>query len=178
MVFADIEENRKPGIFLKTVRALKLRGKNYDYVLRTNLSSFIRLKVFVGIAKWFPRFGLYAGKRVTSRCGKKFATGSGFILSRDMVKKLVGSSRFVSGTEYADDVLVSILLKSRIVPMARLDLTKYLAPLTRSQLDRIVKTIKENGYYHIRIKNNSNREKIDLQIADHLTKRFYPQIQK
>jgi hypothetical protein len=170
----QVVESWMPGIFLKTIEAIKLMGDSYDYVYRTNLSSFLRIRALRRLVRDLPRRDLYAGKRVTSRGGSKFATGSGFLISRDVARRLVERSLDVSGNECPDDVLIGKLLADLpITPLRRFDLVRQTRLPSKGSLKEIVRKIKERDHYHIRIKNRRNRLRFDLMIVEYLVNRFY-----
>ena len=119
-----------PGILHKTVEALSyfLRERSsliippYNFVWRTNLSSvldFEGLRRYLGTISSTGFYGGYVGKTV----GEKdiwFASGAGFLMSRDVAEYLV-SNRDSLRWDLIDDVAIGALLEPRygIVPIER-----------------------------------------------------------
>lgn len=126
-LFVKTEENYTPGIINKTVlsmEALLPRLKDYDYVIRTNLSSFYvfpRLLVFLNTlpkqkcycgvplyipADWYPKFGHI-----------NFVSGAGIILSSDLAEMLAREKEeiFKFNMELADDVLIGWFFQKKMI---------------------------------------------------------------
>ena len=131
---------------LKTIKAFELlKDYEYDYIFRTNSSSYVDTQMLKDYLQDKPRTNFYSGI-IGNHHGIHFASGSGFIVSKNVVdlvllKKEYWEHRFI------DDVALGFLLRSlRINPV--------LAP----RFD--VETVNENtpmNHYHYRIKT-SNRE--------------------
>ena len=78
-----------PGLLHRTVSSIRaveqiLHGK-YDYIIRTNLSSFYFLPRALKFIDALPRTGAYSGSIVFNQ----FASGCGFTMSRDVALFLV-----------------------------------------------------------------------------------------
>ncbi len=188
-LYVKTEENYQPGITNKTVlslEALMPRMKEFDYVLRTNLSSFYvfpRLLEFVGslprqkcycgyqqhIPKgWLPEFGVI-----------NFISGAGILLSSDLAEMLVQHKQdfLQHSTELPDDVLFGYFFQNNHInslPAPRMDFpTKE---LWLQQKGNIPKTA-----FHFRAKNNYNKRAQEDAFADELfidqelLKMFYSQ---
>jgi hypothetical protein len=77
-------------VYEKTLRAFAYimpMLDRYDFVLRSNLSSFFLIDRYLSTAASWPRQGLYAGNIVRDS-GFTFASGSGFTLSSDLVRRV------------------------------------------------------------------------------------------
>jgi len=120
-----------PGILHKTVEALSFflgSGDEYDYVWRTNLSSVLD---FEGLERFLSSLnqpnGLYAGYIGKALFGDHnlkggglgerssptfFASGAGFLMSRDVAMYLV-SNRDSLRWDLIDDVAIGALLEPR-----------------------------------------------------------------
>jgi hypothetical protein len=69
-----------------------LENKNFDYILRTNSSTYIdrtRLARFVGS---IPKTGYYGGFTGISSRGVAYASGTGILMSRDVVEMALNSN--------------------------------------------------------------------------------------
>jgi hypothetical protein len=109
-----------PGILHKTVEALSFflgSGDPYDYVWRTNLSSVLD---FAGLERFLSSISLtkslYAGYiglgSLNNGSSTFFASGAGFLMSRDVAMYLV-SNRDYLRWDLIDDVAIGALLEPR-----------------------------------------------------------------
>jgi hypothetical protein len=120
-----------PGILHKTVEALSFflsSGDTYDYVWRTNLSSvldFEGLERFISSSKALDvgtnsldvgTNSLYAGYiglgSLNNGSSTFFASGAGFLMSRDVAMYLVENKEFLRW-DLIDDVAIGALLEPR-----------------------------------------------------------------
>ena len=116
-----------PGILHKTVEALSffLRDDEYDYVWRTNLSSVLD---FAGLERYLGTISsskcLYSGYiglgSLNNGSSSFFASGAGFLMSRDVAMYLVENKDFLRW-DLIDDVAIGALLEPKfgIVPLDR-----------------------------------------------------------
>lgn len=162
-------ESFKPGIFQKTILTLSNTKKEYDYYIRTNLSTFYifdYLSFFVRkIPTNIPSFGGYC----TNWGGIQ---GTGIVMNR-MAKDILvyEGKKFVNfeNSYIADDVLISNILKHNNVQQKCLDFM-FLWDFTKSNEEN-VKRIKEKYYPSIRLKT-TNSEKYH-EITKFLFDTFY-----
>ena len=114
-----------PGILHKTVEALSYflsTDTTYTHVWRTNLSSvldLVGLQQYVSISdKKMGFYGGYVGKAVNENIF--FASGAGFLLSRDVADYLVENKASLR-YDLIDDVAIGALLEPKfgIVPIDR-----------------------------------------------------------
>jgi hypothetical protein len=153
---------RRPLIGLKTLLAFQYILENYefDYVFRTNTSSFINGKALIELAKNSNRSHLYAGAKVEIFVSDSFATGSGYLISRDLLEK-ISNRPDLWPLGVADDVSLAISIKS--LPgekIERLDFPffhpKSLQELQCLDLNFI------RGLPHVRCKSESPKDTINL----------------
>ena len=113
-----------PGILHKTVEALSFFLSTYpsiEYVWRTNLSSVVdvdRLEKYLDTIPSTQFYGGYVGKAVNENIF--FASGAGFLMSRDVAEYLVANKASLR-YDLIDDVAIGALLEPRfgIVPIDR-----------------------------------------------------------
>jgi hypothetical protein len=108
-IFVKGQESIRPGILLKTQKAMNYINHKYEYdiVVRTNLSSFWNIPHLFELSSTFPET-LAGGMYMFS----SFISGTGIILSKSVCVKLVDSIH--EYTSHNDDVLISEYLKSFI----------------------------------------------------------------
>lgn len=118
----DVEEGLGQGVTRKTLSALAYYADDYDYIVRTNMSTvwlWPRLRAFLDSA---PRAGLVAGT-VDPNCGPHIC-GCCMIWSRDVVRHLVAEHwDELSASEEPDDVVLSAVCRrfAAIAQVPRLD---------------------------------------------------------
>ena len=124
-----------PGILNKSILGIKAMGeklKNYDYVIRTNLSSFYyfpnlytylqtlpRQKVFCGVPMWIVKD--VPPNLPNNMNTIPFISGAGIIFSTDMAKLLVDESKDLEKykTEMADDVFIGLFFAFKGINFCR-----------------------------------------------------------
>lgn len=102
----------------KTIVAFEEVFKNYDfdYVFRTNTSSYINFKKFEKYIK-NPKNNLdYSGQKLKTIEGDEIASGAGFFISRKNIKLLIDNKKDFD-TILPDDVAIARLLENhKILP--------------------------------------------------------------
>jgi len=112
-IFVKGDETYIPGILNKTIEAIRAIGLSFDYIWRTNLSSVLD---YQGLLDYVDSCETsYAGYVGTSVDGYQFASGAGFLMSRDVVNYLLNNERLLM-RDVIDDVAIGRLL----VPMYKL----------------------------------------------------------
>jgi hypothetical protein len=108
-----------------------LRDRSWDYLWRANVSNYVYAPCLLSMIEALPKKSLAAG--VINYFGNvPYLSGAGYLLSRDVVERVIENTRFWNNT-YLDDVALGSLL---------LDLNITLLPIERlsisdvSQLDQ------------------------------------------
>ena len=101
----DAREGDKWKVGPKTVDAFRWAAENreFDFVFRTNTSSYVDQQMLLAHAQTLPRLRHCSG-RIDARYGD-FASGSGYTLSRDLAESLVASGFMLD--DAPDDVSLS-----------------------------------------------------------------------
>jgi hypothetical protein len=91
----------------------------YDYILRTNLSSFYHIPRLLDFLMTQPKSNYVAARQTLFREGVSFISGAGFIVSKDIVASLLDlmyhPNVFTEDLIYLpDDVAISTLLNRYI----------------------------------------------------------------
>lgn len=189
-LFTPVQDNYKPGILKKTVLSLESFGPkldNYDYVLRTNLSSFYDFPQLLAFLDTLPKEKLYAGAPLLPSfdvppqfARTEFAWGAGFILSSDMAKMVVENKDklFANSETVPDDVLIGALMKENQIPVVAVPVYTF-----KTRADWLNgKTLIPASAFHFRAKSHYVTRRLEdpyddeLFIAAELTKRTYPNV--
>jgi hypothetical protein len=108
----------------KNIDTLIYINKHYpdiDYVYRTNLSSYINIDNLVKYLSTAPRTGFYSGQRRSAPYQNfKFASGSGFTMSRDVVD-LVAQNKDNINLRAPDDLPLGRFLHQSNIEFTHLD---------------------------------------------------------
>lgn len=142
------------GITTKTIDSIQyfLNQKDYDFIVRTNMSSFWNFSALLNHLKTLPTENLYSG--VVGRHGNTlFASGSGFIMSKDVARLLVDNRHIAEHFKVIDDVDIGHTLGVfgiQIIPGRRTDFYSK---------EMYLNHMYDPTTYHYRIKwnNPSNR---------------------
>jgi len=142
-IFCKYDESLEPGIFLKTMAAIQYCEQNftYDFILRTNLSSFWNFSVL----PFEINNGINLGTILIQKIDKNqlfinyrwesffqiiysilpsfgdifpFLDGAGFLLSREMVKLLllpISEIHYSKLLLLPDDIAISVLMYYNII---------------------------------------------------------------
>lgn len=158
------------------------RGE-FDYVLRTNLSSFFRLDLLLSYLSGAPRTEFYAGSmNVLPVSGVEdgvfeYVSGSGIILSNDLLGRLV-NARSLCEFHYIDDVWIGLALRDLPrVGWDRCDLIDV-SDLSLNHIQDIsakLNVADRDGVFHYRVKNagHAGRLALDSLAFGMLYEHFY-----
>ena len=155
-IYVNIPESFS-NIGFKTISALKLieAEKEYDYIFRTNVSSYINQELLFEKITTLPRNNVLAAV-IGEVNGIKFPSGAGFLLSRDLVQYII-SNEHKWDHSYMDDVALGLFFKDKtIIPLDRRDYTDSY----NNMLSDIDTTYK--NHYHYRCKIDYDRN-IDVE---------------
>lgn len=163
---------KSSGIIDKTILSMEAmlpQIKNYDYVIRTNLSSFYIFPRLLQFLKTLPKTNCYCACPIHP---KSFVgSGSGFILSTDLVELLVRKkTKFIGNKSKQDDLLIGFFLNGRRIPLIshpRFDILSLPDFLEKG-------TMIPEDIFQIRVKTpNENRLIDDIYIQSTLLNTFY-----
>ncbi len=173
VIWVKARETYIPGILDKTIISMEYmipRLKEFDYVLRTNLSSFYIFSRLINFTKNLPLNNCYCGPLLRYKGGIRYAAGSGFLLSTDLVELLVEGKKKLINHPLIDDVAIGEYLTSRdidIIPSPRLDI------LNINSWNKNKNSISEDTF-HFRLKNLEHKRNSDeIFIMSELLGRFY-----
>lgn len=151
----------------KTVQAFEYVSANYQfqYIFRTNLGSYISQKNMLRFLEDMPETQFYAGIIGDAKYKDKpyrFASGSGYFLSADLVK-LVAENRNEVPADEIDDVALGVFMNDHNTPVndkaIRLNYTNDEKVYQTG--DETVEHICDDRIYHVRLR--SDDRKLDIK---------------
>ncbi len=187
-LFVKTEEGYQPGIVNKTIlsmEALRPRLKEFDFVLRTNLSSFYVFPELIKFVMKLPKERSYSGVSMYLPADRRpkfgtiyFVSGAGFLLSSDLVEMLLDGKEEISklSAELPDDVLIGFFFQQRKIPHIpadRADIFSLEQWITKK--DKI-----PSDSFHFRAKSHGNQRspeesfEEEISVNRELLKHFYP----
>jgi hypothetical protein len=158
---------------------------DFDYIFRTNLSSFVHIENMIKYLKDMPSERFYGGMCTLNFSGEHlqkfgegtFASGSGYFLSKDIVKLLIDNKELWDHSIIDDVALAGLLKKLGILPTLcpRIDIInlsndKLIAVNGRDHI--AVSDDDISKCYHFRCKTSGDRSG-DVQIFKKLNSIFY-----
>jgi hypothetical protein len=151
---------RRSLIGLKTLLAFEYALENYDFdfVLRTNSSSYIDVQGLTDFVVNQPPKNFLGGVQ-GNFFGQKFTSGAAYLLSRDVVSALARSGASLWQHHVVDDVAMSIVVEelqlARSVPIERIILNDW---------EEAAETPAEEfeGVFHFRCKTGNASETIAI----------------
>ena len=168
-------ENFIPGILNKTLDSIEYCNKNftYDYIFRTNLSSFIIIDRIVKLVDTFEKTNVYKGIKMPWKSSLSYCSGAGFFLSNDLANYIIN---FKHKLDYSlfDDVSIGYLLTT-FIDTKKCSMFSIIMKddtiLNDTYFSNINTYINNNNIYHVRLRNKERKN--DVIIAIQLVKMFY-----
>lgn len=156
------EESYIPGILKKTINAfIEIQKKyKYNYVLRTNISSFFIIDNLLKIKKKLKPINLYSGF-LGDYGDFQFVSGAGIWLSSDIIDIIINNNNNLNYT-LPDDIAIALLLKSyHKKNLERFDII-YSNQFENKDIENVFQNIIKSKHYHIRIKHDCDRINKDI----------------
>jgi len=154
LIIGDNPESLIPGILKKTIYAFKqIIDKDFHYIFRTNLSSFINIEKFIKWTATIKDKNVYKGF-IGYLNGIKFASGAGYLLSRDIIQYIIDNEHLLN-KDLPDDVAIGklLMIKIGVENSTRFD-------IINNQNINDLNKIGNFDYHHIRIKNPTRENDI------------------
>ena len=111
---------RYGSIIQKTIESLQyfLSRRQYDFVVRTNLSCVWDFRELIAYLTTLPRTRLYAGMRCDGdKTMYEYVSGAGIILSQDMAQLLVAKRSLAYSVGIIDDVDIGHVMRTHGIPV-------------------------------------------------------------
>lgn len=156
------------NIGYKTLQAFEycLNSLDFDYIFRTNLSSYVHLNGLFKYAQALTPISIYKGV-IGNHKGISFASGSGYLISKDLVKYTLEHKDKWEHIELLDDVALAQVLSNGGIsptPINRIDIIHNKDLLTFDT------SIIQNCF-HFRCKNDFDRTH-DVRVMNQLHSYF------
>lgn len=169
-IYVKGEENLIPGVYIKTMKTMKYINEKYDYdfIIRTNLSSFWNLNNVIKLKKNLP-LNNFSGGHVGYVNNNTYISGMCIILSKDTCINLANNMNIVYEL---DDVIIGAQLQqlgynlTHINQYYRLDLIHNVDNIIHINENDI-----DNKIYYYRIKNDDRN--IDVKLFNILFDKIY-----
>jgi len=168
----DCKESYKPGIYQKSLLSLKKIGPNYDFYIRTNLSTFLIFDYLEDYLKNIPiDIPILSG-----RCNNKYyASGTSIVLNklgRKLLLKYGFKKKYFNNEKRPDDVLIGKVFKDKknfcsVINKNSLYYWKY-----NQEYHSNLKTIIKYKYPFIRLKNRNETNSYE-EVINKLIKLYY-----
>jgi hypothetical protein len=163
-IYVKGEECITPGMYIKTIKSMQYINENYnyDFIIRTNLSSFWNLDNLLILKQQFSLSNFCGGYIIFN----EFITGTGLILSKDVCINL--SKNLIIVYEF-EDVYLSKLLRQ--LGYSLTNITQYRIEYLINDINNINHISDINNILYYRIKNNDRN--IDIELFDILYTSIY-----
>lgn len=159
-------EDTLDTVYEKTLRAFTYfadRLDAYDFVYRTNLSSFIDMDAYVRYCSTAPT-KRFVSAYVGVHNGFTFPSGAGFTMSSDVVAEFVQDA---PPKLIQDDVTIGKWLTTKSIPICHVGRVEYVYEMSANNVH--VNDTRE--LFHYRIKNPYRH--VDIDIHNELYRRLY-----
>lgn len=185
LYFPEIKESPYPGMALKTIKAMEhvLAEYNFDFLLRTNISTIWLLDRILARIKTLPKNNTYTGTGrrcyINGKLSENYISGTSLIISKDLVKKIVENKNRIVEQNLPEDFAFSNFLQSELdlKPVApslkHMHLLDHLTEFRESYLEEELKKADRLNCDHFRIKSKINRENIDPKVTNFIVNRYY-----
>jgi hypothetical protein len=168
-------EEKYENIYFKTIKALEYiyLYLNFDYVIRTNLSSFWIFKnVLVYIENKEDKKDSIFGWKIKNTF--EYISGTGIFIHRNLVGIIIN---YPEKTYEYDDINISqiFLLNKKKIFDSRLEYKNFVFILEEKTMYSINKKLENipNNIVYFRVKSKHNRTILDNYILSYLLKKFY-----
>jgi len=174
VIWCKTSTNINPGMLNKTLLAMEYmapRLDEFDYVVRTNLSSFYVFPRLFPFLQTLPKTNCYSAV-IGNHNGINFASGCGLIFSPDMIELLVQNKQVLWDQGwFFEDVVLGAFFRDQnigIIAASRADM------LTPQDWDRSKYSLPPD-IFHFRVKNSDPGRRVieDIYIQLEMLKMFY-----
>jgi hypothetical protein len=187
LVFPHIPEIYTPGMIQKTIDAMSFCEENYtyDFIVRTNLSTFWDLKQLKQRLLTYPKLNTWTGtprgfgKHNRGNINPNFISGTDMILSQNLIPQIIEHRSTIEELTIDEDWALSHFLmhylKLPFDPSRQLYITilEHLQYCNSKDIYKIIDNSRKFKQDHYRLKNKYDRLAIDIPVAKILLKEYY-----
>jgi hypothetical protein len=158
-----------PCVYIKTIKAIEYVNKKYDYdfLLRTGLSTFCHMNNFLNFFQKIPKQNFACGPVLPWGV----ISGTSIIVSKDVADILVKD--FVTNSAMNDDNQITEVIRRNNVPICDICNYGYKQEYLIDNNYNENYTFDENKTLSFRINNSQNREEYDIKYMKLLSKKIY-----
>lgn len=163
-LWIKLQENYD-NVYEKTLRAFEFfadKFEQYDFIYRTNLSSFLVFDQYIKYCSTIPKT-----KFVSAVIGNYenfiFPSGSGFTMTPDIILELIKERPQMT---LVDDVSIGKWLCTKHIPIHPVGRIDFIHDRTS-----LLEHVPIQNIFHYRVKNNDRR--LDIFIHSQLLKKYY-----
>lgn len=163
------------NIGYKTIDSLEYIYDNleFDYIYRTNSSSYVNINNMVNFLKEKPLNNFYCAKVNIEVNGIKFGSGSGYFISKDIVKFIIENKNKWNHNLMDDVSLGNLLLNNgfKLTPSIRLDIDSIIDNKPYYN-NKQVDISNLNNNFHFRCKSKDSSRNMDVKIMNYIHNHF------
>lgn len=154
------------GVITKTLDSFDyfMKKDTYDFIIRTNLSSFWNFHNLENVLKTFPTKGVYSGIRGVHENKIPFVSGSGFIMTPDVVELIIENRELIEAVNIIDDVDIGYVLVKLGVSIKEGE---------RTDIPTLKEIYVDPTAYHYRIKSVNEPREYEIIKMKYLFDRIY-----
>lgn len=177
----NCKESYKPGIYQKSLHALKDVGDDYDFYIRGNLSTFFIFEYLNAYLQKIPRdkpviTGGGAGSMISAKTKKEFVSGTSIVLNKLARDKLIqyGFNKEYYEDKYTcDDVLMAyvLLLNEPYIKVSKNEIDPLYWWKFNKSYDFNLKNIENKKYPFLRLKTKDTTKY--KEITQNLINKYY-----
>jgi len=172
VIFTPVPSNPEL-IGLSTIEAFSYVLENYafQYIFRTNSSSYVNLLKLLKLTESLPKTGVYAGFEGRILRETAFASGAGYLLSRDIVEAICLSPTLwrhglIDDIALADFVSDSLKAQIGQIPLPRRTIASLDDAKTLSRREI-------QDHFHYRCKTGSTLDTVEIMQEIHFLENTY-----
>jgi hypothetical protein len=163
------------NIGYKTIDAFDYLYNNieFDYLYRTNSSSYVNIEKMLDFLKEKPPKEFYSARvNIENKSGIKFGSGSGYFLSRDLVRFVIENKKKWNHNLIDDVALGDLLLNNNfyLTPSYRLDIDELKDEMFFNSVPIDIYQLDKN--FHFRCKSKDVFRETDVRIMRYLYNYF------
>lgn len=181
LIFDSIKENDYPGIIAKTLGGIEYVHNNYDYdfIIRTNLSTFWDLNRLASRLDALPKSGVFGHLMTTLEESKqKYIAGYDMIISKDLIEKILPYKQEIISQQVwqnLEDLSLSLALQKQggeFIDQHESIMYMTIDPFDEEKYNQMMSNCRVKNVDHFRVKNRKNRN-IDKYIMKKLLQDIY-----